>query len=90
MKEQKIEYKSLTLMFFYIFTYGNYTDLLDMCAYLDPKTKSMPYLNDEERKNVHKKVFDMCVQDCNSRQVDECNDTPASPTLHIDVAIQCS
>ena len=62
-------------MFFYIFRYGNYTDLLDMYA------KSMPYLNDEERKNTHKKVFDMRVQDCNSRQADECNDTPASPTL---------
>ena len=23
----------------------------------------------------------MCVQDCNSRQADERNDTPASPTL---------
>ena len=68
-------------MIFYVFRYSNDTDLLDMCAYLDPRTKSMPYLNDEERKNVHKKVFNMCVQDCNSRQVDDRNDTPASPSL---------
>ena len=43
------------------FRYTDKTELLDIISFLDPRTKSLPYISAEEREIIHDKLLDTLV-----------------------------
>lgn len=59
--------------------YIDVADTLDMCTFLDPRVKSMPYLPREERQIIHDMVIDKCMKDAQT-SVTSVTDSAATST----------
>lgn len=49
-------------------------DLLDMCSFLDSRTKSLPYLTDSKRAKLQDKICKMLVE-CDTTAADDTSTT---------------
>lgn len=52
---------NLIEIFNQLYRYTTDTEILDICSFLDPRVKSLPYISPEERQIIHDCVIDICV-----------------------------